>query len=217
MGETEKRDDLAKKAESHNAYCAYLRESQAISAGKQSRWDDQHTPIADSPQAQSARFDHIGRELTRRDISRGTIARFPGKYRVDEKTGCWLWTGSIYRNGYGQVFVYRDAKGARTMQAHRVSYVIHRGNVPAGAVVMHLCDAKSCVNPLHLRVGTQLENQQDAVRKGRYSVPRPRKLSTDDVVHIRTSPATNVALAQQFGVSLQTIGLIRRGLRRGNG
>jgi hypothetical protein len=40
-------------------------------------------------------------------------------------------------------------------------------DVPNDRVVMHSCDNPPCVNPAHLRVGTQLENMRDAKSKGR--------------------------------------------------
>lgn len=39
--------------------------------------------------------------------------------------------------------------------------------VPPDKVVMHMCNQPSCVNPRHLRVGTQLENIRQASAQGR--------------------------------------------------
>jgi len=54
------------------------------------------------------------------------------------------------------------------IKAHRMSYLIHVGDIPAGKVVMHSCDNPSCVNPDHLSVGSYSDNIQDCVRKGRF-------------------------------------------------
>lgn len=51
--------------------------------------------------------------------------------------------------------------------AHRVSYYVSKGEIPDGLCIMHSCDNKACVNPEHLSVGTNRENMQDMIRKGK--------------------------------------------------
>lgn len=82
-----------------------------------------------------------------------------------EKRGpddCWLWTGPVISCGYGQVSVKGIAK-----YAHRLSLEIASGPIPGGLFVLHRCDVPRCVNPAHLFLGTQKDNINDAIAKGR--------------------------------------------------
>lgn len=83
--------------------------------------------------------------------------------RYVERTGtCWLWIGSLRNNGYGRVTM-----GNRSLAAHRVSYEYHVGPIPDGMNVLHSCDVRNCVNPAHLRLGTNRENTADMISRGR--------------------------------------------------
>lgn len=86
--------------------------------------------------------------------------RFVASYRVDE-SGCWLWRATGGRR-YGSLFV-----DGRREQAHRVSWLLHRGKIPDGLHVLHKCDTPLCVNPDHLFLGTHADNMADMKAKGR--------------------------------------------------
>ena len=67
---------------------------------------------------------------------------------------CWEWNRGVNLNGYGHVHGL-DKKNAL---AHRVFYLIVKGNVPEGLVLDHICSNRICVNPEHLVPATQREN-----------------------------------------------------------
>jgi hypothetical protein len=82
----------------------------------------------------------------------GLRERFEDKYIPEPNSGCWLWTAAQL-NGYGAIKVAGRFRGA-----HRVSYELHKGPVPDGLVLDHLCRVPFCVNPDHLEPVTIGEN-----------------------------------------------------------
>ena len=88
--------------------------------------------------------------------------------------GCWAWTGPVFRTGYGQVELPgRRGAGLKreVVYAHRLALWVITGAWPIGQV-NHTCDRPWCVQPGHLYEGTQQDNVDDMVRRGRYKNAR---------------------------------------------
>lgn len=130
---------------------------------------------------------------------------------------CWDWSGSKHHQGYGLLHVR-----GKTVKAHRVSYRIHNGAIPAGMCVLHACDNTSCVNPEHLFLGTQADNVADMVAKGRartkprYGEDNPMaRLNWRTVRKIRKLAAAGVKqieLSRRFGASPMAVSRVVRNL-----
>lgn len=86
--------------------------------------------------------------------TRGSVeARFWRRVLITD--GCWLWTGAL-KDGYGRLS--RGCRGMGYLRAHRFSYELHKGPIPGGLDLDHLCRNRSCVNPDHLEPVTRGEN-----------------------------------------------------------
>lgn len=116
---------------------------------------------------------------------------------------CWEWTGARNPDGYGIISV-----GVIDLRAHRVAWELFFGPIQDGLFVCHQCDNPPCVNPNHLFLGTNRENLQDAIRKGRINRKgdraNRRKLRSEDIVAIRLMLKSGISgadLARNFGVS----------------
>ena len=81
---------------------------------------------------------------------------------VGQPKGCWGWSGSKDRHGYGQLRI-----DGRLHNAARISWELHYGAIPDGKYVLHFCDNPECTNPHHLFLGSMQDNSRDMMQKGR--------------------------------------------------
>lgn len=79
----------------------------------------------------------------------------------EPNSGCWIWLGGT-GNNYGKIRF-----GKEVYPAHRLSWAIANGPIPPGMQICHRCDNPAYINPDHLFAGTQKDNMQDCIKKGR--------------------------------------------------
>lgn len=124
------------------------------------------------------------------------------KVDVRGEDECWEWQGYRLPAGYGQIdkqYVHRLVAGAEK-----------------GETVRHSCDNPPCCNPRHLIRGSQQENMDDMVTKGRSNRGQWHplaKLTAEQVQAIREDPRPSTVVAEQYPVTARTIRKIRRGDR----
>jgi hypothetical protein len=131
--------------------------------------------------------------------------------RAIVRNGCWGWCGFRDKRGYARMTV-RTAQWARSVGAHRASWVLHNGDITADHNVLHHCDNPECVNPAHLYLGTHAQNMRDMKERGRAKGRCPpekahcAKLSFEKAAEIRALKArmpklSHAAIAAQYGVT----------------
>ena len=117
----------------------------------------------------------------------------------------------------------RSKCGGRTVGLHRLVYIryynLNLSDIQ-GMVIRHTCDNPRCINPEHLIIGTQQDNVDDMVSRGRQAKGCNRKhakLTKEQVIYIRkhykprSKDYNQRVLGEQFGVDSSTIGQIVRG------
>jgi len=95
-------------------------------------------------------------------IQKPLHTRWLDKVGEENSNGCWPWLGSRTVHGYGKI---RD--NYKSVGAHRISYRLNIGKIPRKLHVLHKCDNPLCVNPDHLFLGTQSDNNKDMFKKNR--------------------------------------------------
>jgi len=132
--------------------------------------------------------------------------------RVEKTDTCWLWTAGTRKSGHGQISV-----NGRTMGAHRVSLEIHLGRpIREGLVVAHtplICHEPRCVNPVHLREATCLENMLDRAKDGTHvemHTLRKKIVTEEQADAIRKDPRTSRIIAKDYGISHMSVIAIKK-------
>lgn len=153
--------------------------------------------------------------------TRPQIDRFIGLVSPCPTSGCWHWMGGTTQFGHGRFRVGRKNEGQ--IGPHVFSFGYFKGPVPAGFFVLHDCDNPGCVNPSHLRLGTQADNAADAVKRGRMKAlfkpgPNPargtgkvRKLTPEMVISIRSDDRPSKVIARELNLHPTTIQKARNG------
>jgi hypothetical protein len=128
--------------------------------------------------------------VTELDFDTDRLERFWSKVDIRGEDDCWEWTGAKQGKNYGSFAIAPGKSGL----AHKVSWALTHNNGVLSSPkdhIMHSCDNTKCVNPKHLSLGTALDNNRDAIKKGRKRNYIPSQQEFCRNGHPRTAENTN--------------------------
>jgi hypothetical protein len=137
-------------------------------------------------------------------------------------SGCTLWLEGLNRTGYGRL-----RWDGKAQLAHRLAWLACHGSIPKGLCILHRCDNPGCINPDHLRVGSQADNTADMQARNRSTAGRSRpdawgegngnaRHSQQTIEAVRLAAGTHAEIARRFGVSKTSVGYVKRGIQWGH-
>lgn len=130
-------------------------------------------------------------------------------------SGCWEWTG---KRQTGPCPYGHQRLRKRTYLAHRLSWEIANGPIPAGMVICHACDNPPCINPAHLFIGSRSDNQNDMYKKSRWAwnkalrtgaANHQAKLNDGKALAIFNDQRTQEQIAKEYGIAQTTVSKIK--------
>lgn len=147
--------------------------------------------------------------------------RFWSKVDIRGSDDCWPWLAYKDRAGYGTMKI-----NGKPQYATHILFNIRTGDwVPKGRQINHTCNNPSCLNPIHLRLGSQLSNMRYMMKCGRGNHVKGEqhyraKLAKREVQKIKRllfqGDMTQIEIASMFNVNHRTISVIKTGKRWGH-
>jgi hypothetical protein len=145
-------------------------------------------------------------------LQKRRVAPWPERLyaKIKKGDGCWEWIGGLDTAGYGQLML----AGHKSAKSHRLVWIHAYGEIPPGLQVLHKCDNRKCCRADHLFLGTNADNMNDKVRKG-----RQQKVFSDELIeevrHLRQALGySQTQISKKFNISQSWISRIVNGKAR---
>ena len=129
-------------------------------------------------------------------------------------SGCWNWSKSTNKDGYGQL-----KAGGRMWVASRLAITLHLGYEIDGKLACHHCDNPRCCNPSHIYAGTKADNARDKATRGRENArqgsenhfAKLTEAEVEEIKRLALDGVGNAEIAARFGIHHSTVWLIKTG------
>ena len=134
---------------------------------------------------------------------------------LKKRGNCLEWQLATNNKGYGRL-----SHLGKGYLAHRLAYTLEVGKIPNNIIIRHTCDNRICCNVKHMILGTNKDNSEDMVSRGRsLKGEKQHKAKLDEKTvelikqRYKTEKISQIALAKEYGISRPQIGRIVRGER----
>ncbi len=129
---------------------------------------------------------------------RGPHSGYGQAYRVNELTGCHIWSRFKDKDGYG---IFRI--DGRSVRAHIFYYEQKYGPVPDGLELDHKCERRDCVNPDHMEAVTHAENVRRGGRVSYMTMEKAREVRAR-----KAQGQTHKQIAEEMQIGFSLVGQI---------
>lgn len=137
---------------------------------------------------------------------------FWSRVAIGDPDGCWEWQGFRRPDGYGHAWMGRSSQPTHWL-SHRAALYYATGECPPELDVLHDCDNPACCNPMHLRLGTHVDNTADCHAKGRTKA-KLDDCEIDAVLARLSAGELQRSIARDYRVNQATISNIATGKRQ---
>ncbi len=130
--------------------------------------DDNKSVLTDSTKKRRQLKRKATEPFTEEELKRARAFILARVTNPRSKKLCAIWKQAAGSDGYGRAYFTRQSS-SNYYSAHRLSYIAFNNvaSIPAESMVRHMCTGnRTCVNPLHLQLGTGKENAADRSRDG---------------------------------------------------
>lgn len=91
-------------------------------------------------------------------------------------------------------------------RVHRLIWTVINGPIPEGKIILHTCDNRKCIRHDHLVCGTEADNTEDMMSKGRgKNIPRTDHIHRERITQLHKDGLSRLEIAEKLMISASTV------------